>query len=122
MPVEIADVIFGPVRTRFGHLHRRRDKWILHRLRLIGDYFHVCALRQLRLGRQDYHAVSNSAFVRHVDELTSNGGQSKPANADTVTRLGVRPRLAAAKTEAARVATKDCHTALTGTLDAQPLG
>jgi hypothetical protein len=46
---------------------------------------------------------------------------AEPANADAVTRLGLRGRLAAAKAEAARVAAKDYRDSLVGTLGAQPL-
>jgi hypothetical protein len=56
---------------------------------------------------------------RHVHTL--EGFNANPANAGVVERLGLAARLAAAKAEAARVATNEYRSLLFGTLGVQPL-
>jgi len=55
--------------------------------------------------------------VRTLEGYCANGG-----NADVVERLGLRARLSAAKSEAARVASPEYLQQLAGTLGVQPLG
>ncbi|MBI4661099.1 MAG: hypothetical protein HY735_19895 [Verrucomicrobia bacterium] len=77
MVIQVANVIFGPVRSRFSHFQHRRDKWIILRPRFRGDHFNLGALRQLRLGRQDDDTVLDYSFVAHACLITRFLGRRK---------------------------------------------